>query len=509
MSAKKFAIFTKNNIGKIFANGNLIRQALKGLRRCLAKLTGRNYRIFIPLASVANNNNNNKTLTARTTRRNISSSSSQLIRMRCGYQIRPTLGTAGYIHFIVVTLLIISILNWDKAKQLPMITVDADEGRRRDTEKVKKQKGFRERKIIEYENRIRKYSTPEKAFRYFATVILHTETQSTIFMTPEDFLRSIFPGMKQPDGLGLDRYRRYDPESADRKLNLDLEKGSIFYQLSSRGLITFSDYIFLMTLLSTSQHHFEIAFRIFDLNGDGVVDCEEFKMVTSLMRVQASRGTLHRDNANTGNTSTTKSKPVKSALLIYFFGPNMKEKLTIEKFLKFQEELQREVHLLEFKRKNPNEENKITETDFAHLLLAYAGYESTIKQKKLRRVKRRFGKQGKGISKEDFLSFFHFLKEINDVDTALTFYHLAGAAIDQRTLQHVAKTVALVNLSDHLVDVIFTIFDDDRDNQLSNDEFISVMKKRLQRGLQEPKDTGFLNLMSLVFKCAQETCPGF
>ena len=29
--------------------------------------------------------------------------------------------------------------------------------------------GFRDRKIIEYENRIRQYSTPDKIFRYFAT----------------------------------------------------------------------------------------------------------------------------------------------------------------------------------------------------------------------------------------------------------------------------------------------------------------------------------------------------
>lgn len=31
------------------------------------------------------------------------------------------------------------------------------------------QVGFRNRKIIEYENRIRQYSTPDKIFRYFAT----------------------------------------------------------------------------------------------------------------------------------------------------------------------------------------------------------------------------------------------------------------------------------------------------------------------------------------------------
>ena len=40
------------------------------------------------------------------------------------------------------------------------------------------------------------------------------------------------------------------------------------------GLITFSDYIFLLTVLSTSRRHFEIAFKMFDLNGDGNVDAK-------------------------------------------------------------------------------------------------------------------------------------------------------------------------------------------------------------------------------------------
>lgn len=48
------------------------------------------------------------------------------------------------------------------------------------------------------------------------------------------------------------------------------------------------------------------------------------------------------------------------------------------------------------------------------------------------------------------------------MDTALTFYHIAGASIDQGTLKHVAKTVAHVDLSDHIIDVVFTIFDENR-----------------------------------------------
>ncbi|CAG9825275.1 unnamed protein product [Phaedon cochleariae] len=365
--------------------------------------------------------------------------------------------------------------------------------------------GFRDRKIIEYENRIRHYSTPDKVFRYFATLQVQgsSSDQHDIFMTPDDFLRSMTPGLKQPDGLGLDQYKRYDPKTVQQKLELTLDEDSIFYRLGSSGLITFSDYIFLLTVLSTSRRHFEIAFRMFDLNGDGDVDCEEFEKVATLIRQQTSIGSRHRDHANTGNTF----KGVNSALTTYFFGPNLKQKLTIEKFLDFQEKLQREILSLEFRRKNPDENGNISEAEFTELLLAYAGYPQKKKARMLKRVKKTFRDHGKGISKEDYMNFFHFLNNINDVDTALTFYHIAGASIDQQTLKHVAKTVAHVELSDHVINVVFTIFDENLDGQLSNKEFIAVMKNRLLRGLEKPKDTGFVKLMQSILKCAKETKP--
>lgn len=45
------------------------------------------------------------------------------------------------------------------------------------------------------------------------------------------------------------------------------------------------------------------------------------------------------------------------------------------------------------------------------------------------------------------------------------------------------------------------------DNQLSNKEFVSVMKNRLLRGLEKPKDTGFVKLIHSMLKCAKETKP--
>lgn len=47
------------------------------------------------------------------------------------------------------------------------------------------------------------------------------------------------------------------------------------------------------------------------------------------------------------------------------------------------------------------------------------------------------------------------------------------------------------------------------DNQLSNREFVAVMKNRLRRGLEKPKDTGFVKLIHSILKCAKDTKPGW
>lgn len=68
--------------------------------------------------------------------------------------------------------------------------------------------------------------------------------------------------------------------------------------------------------IAASRRHFEIAFQMFDLNGDGDVDCEEFEMVATLVRQQTSIGSRHRDHANTGNT-------FKVSKCCYYFSSSM------------------------------------------------------------------------------------------------------------------------------------------------------------------------------------------
>ncbi|XP_033469778.1 calcium uptake protein 1, mitochondrial [Epinephelus fuscoguttatus] len=383
---------------------------------------------------------------------------------------------------------------------------DANEGG--EGKKKKPRSGFRDRKVMEYENRIRAYSTPDKIFRYFATLkVIGEHGDTEVYMTPQDFIRSITPNEKQPENLGLDQFilKRYDGKKIAQEREKFADEDSIFYTLGECGLISFSDYIFLTTVLSTPQRNFEIAFKMFDLNGDGEVDLEEFEQVQSIIRSQTSMGMRHRDRSTTGNT--LKTAGCSSALTTYFFGEDLKGKLTIGSFLEFQRMLQHDVLKLEFERNDPVND-RITERQFGGMLLAYSGVQSR-KLKLMQKGLKKMFKDAQGITFEEVENFFTFLKNVNDVDTALSFYHMAGASIDKVTMKQVARTVAKVELSDHVCDVVFALFDCDGNGELSNREFIAIMKQRLMRGLEKPKDMGFTRLVRAMWKCAQDTAWDF
>ncbi|XP_031574950.1 calcium uptake protein 1, mitochondrial-like [Actinia tenebrosa] len=372
-----------------------------------------------------------------------------------------------------------------------------------DERKKKKKKGFRARRVIEYENRIRQYSTPDKVFRYFASLkIVHPGEENEVFMTPEDFVRSLTPGKIQPEGHGLDEFEKFDPEKHKYKGYQSNEfdnENSVFMKMGDYGLVSFSDYIFLLTVLSLPPRMYEVAFQMFDLNGDGEVSPEEFEKVQNILFSTTATGSRHRDHSTTGSVL---NYTINTGLKVYFFGENGEEKLTGQKFIEFQKKLQSEVMYLEFLSYDP-ENGRITERQFADMLLTYSNFHEKKKQQILKRVKKAFKDNPEGVTFQNYLNFFHFLRNISEAEVALSFHNAANKAIDPETFKRVARTIAGVTLDDHVIDIVYHMFDENGDGELSNKEFIAVMKNQLVRGLENPKDTGFTKLISAMWKCAK------
>uniref|UniRef100_A0A183BLG3 Sodium/calcium exchanger membrane region domain-containing protein n=1 Tax=Globodera pallida TaxID=36090 RepID=A0A183BLG3_GLOPA len=118
-----------------------------------------------------------------------------------------------------------------------------------------------------------------KRFRKFASV----EFDGEIFMTPQDFL----------DSLTLDEpservFRTVLSEQKVRKmvgLTPPLRKGThkMFRALGDNGIISYAEYLFLITLLTKSHDSFNVAFLMFDEDDNFQIDKEEFFKIQFLI----------------------------------------------------------------------------------------------------------------------------------------------------------------------------------------------------------------------------------
>uniref|UniRef100_A0A1X7SEM9 EF-hand domain-containing protein n=2 Tax=Amphimedon queenslandica TaxID=400682 RepID=A0A1X7SEM9_AMPQE len=86
--------------------------------------------------------------------------------------------------------------------------------------------------------------------------------------------------------------------------------------------------------------------------------------------------------------------------------------------------------------------------------------------------------------------------------TALGMYYAAGTSITPAELNEACKAVTGSSVSSHLVDVLFTIFDENNDGELSRKEFVHVLKSRNSRGLQKSRELGLAKLMNSVMACS-------
>ncbi|XP_016960752.1 calcium uptake protein 3, mitochondrial isoform X8 [Drosophila biarmipes] len=355
-----------------------------------------------------------------------------------------------------------------------------------------------------------KLTARERRFIKFASV----EFDDQLYMTPQDFLDSVVeqeprPRLKrrQLSSDEVDKYKENTPA---------LKKGStrLFRNLRDKGIVSYTEYLFLLSILTKPKSGFRIAFNMFDTDGNQRVDKDEFLVIISILagalkdtqnvdpqtkqilsrlvsydeqsqmmkpmavNPQAKRGLSY---VNDGE-GLQRRHMVATTLQLHFFGKRGTGVINYDNFYRFMDNLQTEVLELEFHEFSKGN-SVISELDFAKILLRYTYLATDEYDVFLERLLERV-KDEKGISFHDFRDFCHFLNNLDDFTIAMRMYTLADRAISKDEFSRAVKICTGYKLSPHLIDTVFAIFDADGDGLLSYKEFIAIMKDRLHRGFK-------------------------
>ncbi|XP_019847823.2 calcium uptake protein 3, mitochondrial isoform X6 [Bactrocera dorsalis] len=341
---------------------------------------------------------------------------------------------------------------------------------------------FRMRKS-EDENLLKKLTSRERRFIKFASV----EYRGQLYMTPQDFLDSVVEQEPRPR---LKRRMLSDQDLQTIKDNTPpLKKGSkmLFRTLRDRGIVSYTEYLFLLSVLTKPISGFRIAFNMFDTDGNQRVEKDEFLVILRILggtfkQSKVDEETRKLDDYIADDEGLQRKHRIDTTLQIHLFGKKGNQDLNYDGFYKFMDNLQTEVLELEF-----NEFSKgnvaITENDFAKILLRYTYLNTEEYDAYLERLMDRI-KEERGITFDEFRDFCRFLNNLEDFAIAMRMYTLADRAISQSEFSRAVKICTGFSLSKHLIDTVFAIFDDNGDGMLSYREFIAIMKDRVHRGFK-------------------------
>lgn len=329
-------------------------------------------------------------------------------------------------------------------------------------------------------------------FDQFASI----EVDGQYFMTPADFLESVM----NRDLPGWSRKRPLTKAVISEmvKNTPPISKGSrnFFRKLQENGIITFSEYLFLLTILTKSQRGLEIAFKMLDKDGNGRLCKAEYFVLEEMVNKKSSAKSMALRESEKENDDCLN----KTTLTMHFFGSKGTGQLTFNQFSKFMQDVQLEVlemEFMEYSRGMPT----IPEDSFARLLLRNTSLEEEEIQKYLNRLCSRLTGR-KGITLNQFLSFGMFLNNLEDFSLAMRIYSIAGQAVTQEEFQRAVRISTGQTLDSYVVHTVFELFDKDGDGKLSYSEFIELMKDRVKRGFMVPasEKTGWQGFKQCIKK---------
>jgi len=324
----------------------------------------------------------------------------------------------------------------------------------------------------------RELAPREKRFTKFSSV----EFDGQVYMTPQDFLDSVVESEPKPR---LKRRKLTEQEVDTIRVSTPSilsNDSNLFRSLGWKGLISYSEYLFLLTVLTKPTSGFRIAFAMLDQDGNQNIDKAEFKTLETIFSSAAREKNSGEDEVVDSGDFLQKDHEVDTTLLVHFFGKRGDGGLKYQDFFTFMDNLQTEVLHMEFGEFSKGS-NMITELDFARILLRYTFLNTEDYDKILDRLYLRLEEE-KGISFQEFKDFCQFLNNLDDFQIAMRMYTLADKPITQDEFARAVYICTGKQLTSHIIQTVFQIFDEDGDGLLSYQEFVMMMKDRVNRGLK-------------------------
>ncbi|GAA6096658.1 calcium uptake protein 2, mitochondrial [Tachysurus ichikawai] len=314
-------------------------------------------------------------------------------------------------------------------------------------------------------------------FNQCASVVYEHE----LYMTPRDFLYSI-----TLEHVEHKLHKRHLTKVEVTRMMTTASKAkagsSLFRGIGDNGLISYTEYLFLLTILTKPRTGFHIAFKMLDIDGNEQVDKKEFEKLKKIIgkRKVAKEVTETAASEDTSDPNTT--------LQAFFFGSKGQNKLQYVEFQRFMEDLQAEVQEMEFLQFSKGMDTMRRE-DFADWLLHYTNEENNMLY--LENLRKRIP-TGQSITFEEFKAFCIFTNNLEDFSISVKMIADANRPIGMAQFKRAVKIATGQELSENVLDTVFQIFDLDGDNCLSHKEFIAVMKDRMLRGLRVRDQTNIL-----------------
>lgn len=330
----------------------------------------------------------------------------------------------------------------------------------------------RQQIFFKYEKRIRELSTLEKVFDYFASTL----KDGVKYMTPGDLLCALVPTYP-PQGSTVERAGSLDgerhPTNLEHLHNMSTEFFKLF-DFDNDGLISFREFLFLVTIIGIPEQDVRTIFSVVDIDGNGVVDYDEFSAVVNTMQTKlhvvhnAFRRGLHHESELSRE----------GGVLLSFFGKDKKSKLQLDQFISFVSKLHTELVRMEFAYYDMEQAGTISAVDFARSLAASAD---------LKRVDGLLQKisamppelSSQRISFEEFSDLHRIHRNMHKVAVGLDFLGNVSTVTTKELFSSSIKKLTDIQLTDRVLDILFFVYEA-KQGGLDLHEFTDCMHRRSQ-----------------------------